>query len=244
MTQLVPHRQHALTPPSPPLKTHLLRLSDAATDNRYPKRLTRAMVIATSESEPEIRAALSFYRSTVAPATEESILKHLLAMEVVYGSKPLSRDQQNLKYQIYYNALMDVPAAALARAFDEYVKRPRADGKMKFFPEPSEIRAIADEEIKEARRLARGLDVIEAALNDQAPPEEPAVSHARAVEVLQSLGFKNEEELKRAHLAAEIEKREPIPFRETPPDIARAREEALERRRQSVGGFYGERVSS
>lgn len=246
MNAIVPRNQTALTSPSKPLQTHLLRLSDAATDSRYPKKLTRAMVIATAESETQIRTALTYYRQSVAPASEEHILKHLLAMEVIYPSQQLSRDQKNLKYQIYYDALKDIPAAALDRAFQTYIRCPHPQGKTKFFPEPSEIRALAEQDIADAYRLNRGIALIEAALLDKTvqPTEEPTVSPERARELLANSGLRSIEQIASDEAREEILKRKPImqdeKSKQLEADLRQQRTEALRRKLADID-HYGPR---
>lgn len=217
---------------------HLLRLSDAATDARYPRRTTRAMVIATSETEENIRAALTFYRQSMAPAEVDTILKHLLAMEVIYPSQQLTRDQKNLKYQIYYDALNDIPADLLERAFDAYVRRPRTDGKPKFFPDPSELRAIVDESIKDAHRLRRGLDVIAAALDDRevAPADEPLITVERMREIRAQHGIKTPEEIATDQREDVLETPR-LRYVETPEHVKRARAAGLERIRSEADHY-------
>lgn len=239
MNALVPQQQSlpSLTAPSKQLRTRLTQLSEDATDNRYPKRLTRAMVLALGK-EPEVREALKFYRQSLAPAEPKAIIDALLGLELVYPSKELPREQKAGRFQIYVEALKDVPASLLSLAVERFIKEPSSERK--FFPQPGELLAFIEVEMKDARRQLRGFTMIAAALDDtkalpladddpkNLTPEQLAKRRADVERIMAGVRERQRQAI------VERQEREPVAYRESTPEQINLLKETAARRLAEV----------
>jgi hypothetical protein len=151
--------------PSPACAAQLRQWAMDATDDRYPKLPTRAAILALA-NESQTRAMLNAARLQTAPATPAEISRHFLALAVVYPSQALSEEQMTLKFRIFCEDLSGIPERVLAKACANY--RRAINPPNTFFPSPGQLLAHCETDMREMRKLRRGFDMIERAL-DAAP---------------------------------------------------------------------------
>lgn len=151
------------------LETSLDRMAEAATDARYPKALTRAMVLELGPEE-ETRSALKSLILRTEGAPKAVILSCLVGLEVMFPSQALDVQQKEMRYRIYCDALKDVPEDVLKKACKAYVATPGIDGRQKFFPQPGDLLALCKDEMKEVRRARLGVEKMQRALDTASSP--------------------------------------------------------------------------
>lgn len=105
-------------------------------------------------------------RRRAAPATPEEVSRHFLALAVIYPNQALTEEQMNLKFQLFCTDLAEIPECVLENACASF--RRATNPPNRFFPSPGELLAHCQQEMREIRRLLRGLATIEHAL-DAAP---------------------------------------------------------------------------
>jgi hypothetical protein len=165
---------------------HLKTLALAATDSRRPKLPTRSEILRIG-TERQVRLALAAVRRQMAPATPEEVSRHFLALAVIYPLQ-LSEEQTSLKFHIFSDDLAALPERVLAKACEQY--RRAIAPPNRFFPTPGELLGLADPDLRETRKLLRGLDAIERALDAAPAAVEPeaTIDAARMSEILAALG--------------------------------------------------------
>lgn len=121
-------RRHGRTTLSEGLLTHLRALNESRIRRPEAGRGTPAV------RNPQDVGAAKPKRVT---ATAEQIMQQLLGLEVLFPSQQLDRQQQNLKYRIFYEDLRHLTAEEMAEACRRYRQNPNN----KFFPTPGQILA-------------------------------------------------------------------------------------------------------
>ncbi len=107
-----------------------------------------AKIVPVASTTPSQPPAISLRKTP--SATEREILRHLLALEVIFPCQHLDRDQTKLKYRIFFEDLRGLSEPAIAQACRQY----RLNPENRFFPTPGQLLGVAPDPDEAERERA------------------------------------------------------------------------------------------
>lgn len=160
----------SLRTPSPALPERLRWLAESSTDKRYPKPLSKELVL-RGRSEELVLSELENLYETTSPASPAEMRTLLTKLEVLPRQR-MAADGDALRYVVYFEVLADVPCDVLCKAVDRCLRDP----EIEFYPTPGKLRSYCKDEIAEAVRLKRGIELMYQTVKCPALPA-PEESH-------------------------------------------------------------------
>lgn len=151
-------------------------------DSRLPAAVEVAEIAADPVLSAECRDVAGTLADLAAPCGDAFVKRALQPLVLVFGVGEAARS--SAYWTVYVKALRDLPAQALARAVEDYARRPDAA----FFPKPGPLRALAETHAVPIRRAAtRARAVAALPLPARAPPESLEDRRRTAAAIRRSL---------------------------------------------------------
>ena len=149
--------------------------------------------------------------SMTKPASFPEMAAHLAKLALHFWTPNMSPEQASQKFQDFFADLEGISEPTLARACQQY----RTDPSNSYFPTPGKLLALCAEERSQTLRIRRGIRRMEELIEEE---DDVPAAPRDFKSLLNNLGHKS------------LQEAPPMAYRETPPEIAKARKEALERR--------------